>query len=66
MKACTVLVCVSFTEEMEGAFLDAAKRGDLPKVKELLAKGCPANDKTEVKYTHLSVYIAIVRHVSIV
>ena len=51
---------------MEGIFLDAAKRGDLPKVKELLAKGCPANDKTEVKYTHLSVYIAIVKHVSIV
>ena len=42
---------------MEGVFLDAAYKGDLPKVKELLAKGCPANGKTEVKYTHLSVYI---------
>ena len=51
--------CVSLcpVQEMEGVFLAAAKSGDLPKVKELLAKGCPANGKTEVKYTHLSVYI---------
>ena len=42
---------------MEDVFLGAAKRGDLPKVKDLLAKGCPANAKNEVKYTHLSVYI---------
>ena len=42
---------------MEGAFLVAALAGDLPELKELLRKGCPANAKNEVKYTHLSVYI---------
>ena len=42
---------------MEDEFLDATERGDLPEVKELIAKGCLANAKNEVKYTHLSVYI---------
>ena len=42
---------------MEGAFLDAASIGELPELKELLRKGCPANAKNEVKSTHLSVYI---------
>ena len=42
---------------MEDEFLHAAESGDLPKVEELLAKGCSANAKNEVKYTHLSVYI---------
>ena len=40
---------------MEDEFLDAAERGNLPEVKELIAKGCLANAKNEVKYTHLSV-----------
>ena len=42
---------------MEGAFLDAAWTGDLPELKELLRKDCPANAKNEVKSTHLSAYI---------
>ena len=42
---------------MECAVLAAVKSGDLPKVKRLIAKGCPANAKNEVEYTHLSVYI---------
>ena len=42
---------------MEEGFLDAAFRGDLSEVKELLVKGCPAHAKNEVKSTHLSVYI---------
>ena len=43
-------------QEMEDTFLKAALRGDLPEVEELLGKGCPANAKDEVRYTHLSVY----------
>ena len=42
---------------MEDEFLDAAKKGDLPEVKRLMAKGCAANTKNEVKYTHLSVLL---------
>ena len=42
---------------MEGALLGAALAGDLPELKELLLKGCPANAKNEVKATHLSVHI---------
>ena len=42
---------------MEDEFLSASLRGDLPKVKKLIAKGCPAKAKNKVKYTHLSVYI---------
>ena len=42
---------------MEDEFLDAAESGNLPEVKRLIAKGCSANAKNEVKYTHLSVYI---------
>ena len=42
-------------QDMEDEFLHAAESGDLPKVEELLAKGCSANSKNEVKYTHLSV-----------
>ena len=48
---------VCSVQEMEDEFLDAADSGDLSKVKELLAKGCSANAKDEVKCTHLSVYI---------
>ena len=40
---------------MEDKFLDAAESGNLPEVKRLIAKGCSANAKNEVKYTHLSV-----------
>ena len=40
---------------MEDEFLHAAESGDLPKVEEVLAKGCSANAKNEVKYTHLSI-----------
>ena len=43
-------------QEMERAFLAAAGSGDLSKVKKLLGKGCAANAKDEVRYTHLSVY----------
>ena len=42
---------------MEEEFLSASLRGDLPKVKKLIAKGCPVKAKNKVKYTHLSVYI---------
>jgi len=42
---------------MEDEFLAAAESGELPKVKKLIAEGCSANAKNEVKYTHLSVYI---------
>ena len=38
---------------MEDAFIAAVKRGDLPEVEELFAKGCPANAKYKVEYTHL-------------
>ena len=50
---------------MEGAFLDAAYKGDLPKLKELLAKGCSANAKTEVNEVHtlICLYLATVKHV---
>lgn len=44
-------------QEMEDKFLAAALRGDIPEVEQLLAKGCSANTKNKVKYTHLSVYI---------
>ena len=47
---------VCLVQEMELAFLAAAKKGDLPKVKELIGMGCPTNAKDEVSYTHLSVY----------
>ena len=40
---------------MEDEFLDAAESGNLPEVKRLIAKGCSANAKNEVKFTHLSV-----------
>ena len=43
-------------QDMEAEFLHAAESGDLPKVKKLLGKGCPANARNEVRYTHLSVY----------
>ena len=46
-------------QEMERAVLAvlaATGSGDLSKVKKLLGKGCPANAKDEVRYTHLSVY----------
>ena len=42
---------------MEDEVLRAALAGDLPEVKRLMAKGCPANAKNEVNSTHLSVYI---------
>ena len=41
---------------MEDEFFAAAGSGDLSTVKKLLDKGCPANAKDEVRYTHLSVY----------
>ena len=40
-------------QQMEDAFIAAVQRGDLPEVEELLAKGCPANAKYKVEYTHL-------------
>ena len=43
-------------QEMEDKFLAAAKRGDLPEVKKVIAKGCPAKAKNKVKYTHLSTF----------
>ena len=54
---------------MEAEFLDAALSGNLLEVEKLLAKGCSAYAKNEVKYTHLSVYIqtlSIKQHVSMV
>ena len=42
---------------MEDEFLDAALTGNLLEVIRLIAKGCSANSKNEVKSTHLSVYI---------
>ena len=42
---------------MEAEFLDAALSGNLLEVEKLLARGCSAYAKNEVKYTHLSVYI---------
>ena len=48
---------VCTVQEMEDEFLDAAESGNLPEVKWLMAKGCPANTKNEVKSTPLSVYI---------
>ena len=40
-------VCI--VQEMERAFLAEVKKGDLPKVKKLIGKGCPANAKDEVR-----------------
>ena len=48
---------VCTVQEMEDEVLRAALAGDLPEVKRLMAKGCPANAKNEVNSTHLSVYI---------
>ena len=48
---------VCTVQEMEDEFLYAALTGDLPEVKRLIAKGCSANSKNEVKSTHVSVYI---------
>ena len=48
---------VCTVQEMEDEFLYAALTGDLLEVKRLIAKGCSASSKNEVKSTHLSVYI---------
>ena len=49
---------------MERAFLNAALRGALPELKELLAKGCVANAKNEVKSTHCLDLVTVKQYVS--
>ena len=36
---------------MEADFLDAARAGDLPRVKKLISQGCPVDVKNEVRYS---------------
>ena len=44
-------VAVYPVQGMEAAFLYAAYRGDLPRVKDLISQGCPVDAKNEVSYS---------------
>ena len=44
-------VAVYPVQEMEAAFLKAAYRGDLPRVKDLISQGCPVDAKNKVRYS---------------
>ena len=54
--------CVSCIQGLQYAFLQAAYKGDLDKVKDLIGQGCPVNTTDEVKFAvtqiHRKVYIA--------
>ena len=43
--------CLHCMQGLQYAFLDAAGKGDLDKVKDLIVQGCPVNTTDQVKFT---------------
>ena len=42
---------MSLVQGLEHGFLDAARTGDLPRLKDLLEQGCPVNAQDKVSTT---------------
>ena len=49
--------CLYCIQALQYAFLEAAGKGDLDRVKNLIGQGCPVNTTDQVKFALAHVYI---------